>query len=71
MDPPEQLQQETHATQLQRILTELGVKSREELLKGEPGEPAAAPAPPEDVPEVQQVHRNRDLLKLRLNHNFR
>jgi hypothetical protein len=42
------------------------VKSREELLKGEPGEPAPAPEPPEEFPkeeEAQQVHQNRDLLK--------
>eukprot|EP00435_Cladocopium_sp_Y103_P047118 s760_g13.t1 len=52
----ELIEEETHATQLQRILTEFGVKSREELLKGEPGE-LEVPAPPEEFPETGKEAR--------------
>ena len=49
----QKMTQETHATQLQRILTECGVKSRTELLKGEP-EREAPPALPEEFPENEK-----------------
>ncbi|CAL1130982.1 unnamed protein product [Cladocopium goreaui] len=55
----ELIEEETHATQLQHILTEFGVKSREELLKGEPGEPAPAPEPPEEFPKEEEAQQAR------------